>query len=1301
MSIKKEKKRKSKINIESKDADKNDTLVIQENSYSQSLLEGSIDDEISKSESPKKHKKKRKHTDNDTINESKDVHEDDTQLNQEDINDQTVLEGSIKDEISKNDSPKKHKKKRKITDPTDNDTLNGINNSKKVKVDLVNEVNGVEDSENSDENEEKHEKSTETKPRSNFSIENFKKKLHSSDGIEAVKEFVEQCGANTSQDLALDYINSGGNIVEILHLLDTQDKKNLSLATPVFEAVNILLLKIQSNAIQNAQNAIEGCRYLLNNYLITIHSGLSPFSTLKQKRVTLKLLTSIVTLSPLLAKEILLQLNFTEQILENLTQQNDGSSLNSVRTAFIHFLLSFLIEGNSSNIRNLLEKKGVVGSIFEELIYDDYQLVNLVLTTLQRNVLESSSITKTSKLYTFSSPVLKNIVNLYNWKGRKYWKAKIRKKSNSTENFIDENEKNIVIEVVHNFLIVLCTSRKYGIVFHDKTYGTSGKRFNNLIYTMLECLERPWEHKYVSELVIKIACACPDLYSFIIGSVDNYLEPRASIKWLNVIMFVKGVITSIKNNILIEDLKDLNSKQLIQLTQNLFTPNVILKVFSQTKIISHGDPYIREINIDFLNSDSVHVLKKILIQTGIFENNQHEINYWLEFCENYNAGNLLGTSINFESATEIDDIFDVIQYSSNTNIQTVKHIIVTPLILAVFDLIEKNDEYTFTKSDWKYLSFNIKDFEQIQTIYDEYEYLILKTIEKPHKAGVFTRENSNSLIKLIVECMPIEKAEQIALKVNKYEIVEEFHLDLLEKIYIKYPEDEGNQDEGKLQTIETIYEMIQMHSEFLDVMLDTKNYKLKIELLKLIIILIKYNKKIINTQLIPILLGAYNCTINESDQLILAILYLFEQNSINFDKYKPFLWGELAITHYSVRHNIETAIWRQPRMQNVLELIQMDVVYNTIMNFDWKRSFGALDDGDIVKINDINLYEDRYVENKHRKRLHRLRHLGVGEDFEKNVQIYDLNFFLPLFSQLLSSESFVKCYLFTQHGCLALTLLSLASKCPLVRQAGYNVLARFYFHLESSINSRNSKLWIEFINRVRCGLVKLQEKTKQKDTDTYRIPVICAVFLARSAIIMNQPLNPLYMAINNFIFVKSVIDFTIIPEFLQMFHSPEIEYNIHRNWILQVIRDGFKTNLDFQIMRKSMAYKMILDFYSCTFATDETKLLILQILEKSTQISYVTKYLLFEIGILSWMNNILHNFHKTDTEQIHLILKIINNIYLLINEFENSNMLQEQLLYMLITISTSLLTSKISIDGFLLFMIQCRHENVENETNIT
>lgn len=187
-------------------------------------------------------------------------------------------------------------------------------------------------------------------------------------------------------------------------------------------------------------SAEEACRCLINSHLSSIHSMLSSQSAARDRRIVLKLLAAVVSLGKTFPRELLNHLSLHQELVEALTAHSKPTDRQSVRTCFIYFLLSFLPEGNYQDVRALLEKRGVFSSIFSGLIYDHPDLVQLVLTTARQHILENSKITKTTKLHVFSTPVIKSIVQLYNWKGPNNWKKHV--KELSAEN-VDPSQKEV------------------------------------------------------------------------------------------------------------------------------------------------------------------------------------------------------------------------------------------------------------------------------------------------------------------------------------------------------------------------------------------------------------------------------------------------------------------------------------------------------------------------------------------------------------------------------------------------------------------------------------------------------------------------------------------------------------------------------------------------------------------------------------------------------------------------------------------------------------------------------------------
>lgn len=172
---------------------------------------------------------------------------------------------------------------------------------------------------------------------------------------------------------------------------------------------------------------------------------LSIQSNIKQRKVVLRLLTAIVSLDNNLSRELLVHLSLQRNVLENLTQHNKPTDPQNIRTCFIHFILAFLVERDSSVIKTLLDKRSLLSCIFSDLLYDSKDIVTLILTTMKTYVLENTSITKTIKLHVFSTSVVLNLISLYNWKGPTNWPKNKTHYSSESDSFLADKEVIVVI----------------------------------------------------------------------------------------------------------------------------------------------------------------------------------------------------------------------------------------------------------------------------------------------------------------------------------------------------------------------------------------------------------------------------------------------------------------------------------------------------------------------------------------------------------------------------------------------------------------------------------------------------------------------------------------------------------------------------------------------------------------------------------------------------------------------------------------------------------------------------------------
>lgn len=204
------------------------------------------------------------------------------------------------------------------------------------------------------------------------------------------------------------YLKNGGTAIELLKTGETDSTVSPLL---VFEVVNKVLVAISNRLQKFFTGGQDACRYIITHYSALINKMLGLSSTTKERLTALKLLATVVTFSAILAKDVLLTVNFNPSNLQVLTKGGE------VRWAFVNFICAFLVGGYFHFVAVLLEKKGLLTSVINGLQYDKVDIVVMVMTMMETNILCNPSVSKTVKMKTFNTPVVQSIVNLYNWKG--------------------------------------------------------------------------------------------------------------------------------------------------------------------------------------------------------------------------------------------------------------------------------------------------------------------------------------------------------------------------------------------------------------------------------------------------------------------------------------------------------------------------------------------------------------------------------------------------------------------------------------------------------------------------------------------------------------------------------------------------------------------------------------------------------------------------------------------------------------------------------------------------------------------
>ncbi|KAF9480206.1 hypothetical protein BDN70DRAFT_833085 [Pholiota conissans] len=219
----------------------------------------------------------------------------------------------------------------------------------------------------------------------------------------------------------------------------------------------------------------------------------------------------------------------------------DPLSRPDIRTLYILFLLSFVDAGSSSQIKTafLEQHREPFFAMFKGLVHDHYSLARRILEVCWAGIWSDAKVKRTLKVGLFNEITLGHLFKLYD-----------RTQSD------DENEDHILANLVHHFLLAICTRPGVGICFKDRGWypreavgddllaneedGTTrkgGKIYNKILANILKTLKVN-EDSRQQELAIKILAACPELVAGYWSAAALTLEPRLSSKWLaNIAVF--------------------------------------------------------------------------------------------------------------------------------------------------------------------------------------------------------------------------------------------------------------------------------------------------------------------------------------------------------------------------------------------------------------------------------------------------------------------------------------------------------------------------------------------------------------------------------------------------------------------------------------------------------------------------------------------------------------------------------------------------------------------------------------------
>ncbi|ORX86349.1 hypothetical protein BCR32DRAFT_290074 [Anaeromyces robustus] len=329
---------------------------------------------------------------------------------------------------------------------------------------------------------------------------------------------------NDEENLFREYIRKSPECEELFNIWKYQQNNQITvLETPILE----LLTKV-----------IQVTKTLSSSNVFQIQS-------------TLRLLIAIASHSSATTKELQETFDFSLRNLNKLLnirrkrQLSEKVEKDDVRSLYIKFIMSFIINGDVIIKKNILELKNFLNLIFKDMNKDSYQLVNFVFTNLRKHVIDDEELPRTVKINFFNSFILEEILKIYKSEFKEY----------INEEDTTKREARTVPDIVHEFLLYICSNPGIGVCFQDAGWYTATAKtsisknkniriYNKILSKFITVIE-PTEDLKQQELLLSILTACPELVPLFWQTVGSRIsfEPRLSSKWLGNIILAQKIIS--------------------------------------------------------------------------------------------------------------------------------------------------------------------------------------------------------------------------------------------------------------------------------------------------------------------------------------------------------------------------------------------------------------------------------------------------------------------------------------------------------------------------------------------------------------------------------------------------------------------------------------------------------------------------------------------------------------------------------------------------------------------------------------
>ncbi|XP_035893605.1 uncharacterized protein LOC118503915 [Anopheles stephensi] len=482
------------------------------------------------------------------------------------------------------------------------------------------------------------------------------------------------------------------------------------------------------------------------------------------------------------------------------------------------------------------------------------------------------------------------------------------------------------------------------------------------------------------------------------------------------------------------------------------------------------------------------------------------------------------------------------------------------------------------------------------------------------------------------------------------------------------------------------YEWILSHSNFLRVLLLQYQYKPKTALVQLMFALARKNPSVVSDKHVPLLLGAYGATLTDANQYILALLQHYERSGVQMHEFRPFLWGETAIKHYSLEMettapvksdetNHESAARGSFRthVSEIFDLLVEDKVVNMIENFPVWRKLDACSQLPETNFDELAEQSDserrgllvdyqangpveRFVEKsrrghgkKHRPHIDLLEMSTINT--EQHAVTYDPAFLMPMINYMFASEQPDMLRRAIRTGILTLPFLCLSSNDEQMRLAGGSVLLRVRSHLELTKRLNDSKTWLHLLAVIQRRFIEMYataasyNENVQKHGHVPRAPFLSMLFVAETIKLLPNVLSHLHGPMTNYLMQQDVYNFRMVPNFLPLFNSSHVENNEQRMFMVRTLYNGVKSHRDFAVLRASPIILVMMGFHGSPLSDRELNMAILKLLNAIAKIPRSCQFLVDSLGFVGWLSERIDVIEGFEYDTIEAFLGLLSDCW--------------------------------------------------------